>query len=149
MPSHGSSPAPHPLDRAAARVLQALTVAHPGVSPPTGLPCRATVPLCSRGSRLTRRARLQVGTEHVLLGLVMEAASPAARRGRAPLSERGYLGLGVLPEAAHAAQAWVCGRRRRSGSGPRTPELAFSRPAKCAFEAAVQARGLWGFYLKP
>ncbi len=81
----------------------------------------------------------QVGTEHVVLGLIMENTVAAARRGHPPQpQENGYLGLNITPEAAHAASAWVCGRKRKSGRGPRTPELAFSHTAKRAFEAAVQ-----------
>jgi Clp amino terminal domain, pathogenicity island component len=58
----------------------------------------------------------QVGTEHVLLGLVMEATAAATRRAKAGADtaadptanpDVSYLGLGITPEAAHAANAWV------------------------------------------
>lgn len=49
-----------------------------------------------------------------------------------------WLGLPVTREDALAAQAWLCGRQRRSSRGRRSPQPLFSAAAKLAFEKALE-----------
>jgi hypothetical protein len=94
----------------------------------------------------------QVGTSYVLLALVLEATSDAGgtgtiiaggTRSREGAGERkqqdtSFLGLPVPRGHALAAQAWLCGRQRRSSSGRRTPQLSLSASTKLAFERALE-----------
>lgn len=106
----------------------------------------------------------EVGTSYVLLALVLEATSDAGgtgtiiaggTRSREGAGERkqqdtSFLGLPVPRGHALAAQAWLCGRQRRSSSGRRTPQLSLSASTKLAFERALEvADGLGMSYVSP
>ena len=72
--------------------------------------------------------RLQVGTEHVLLGLVAEDS----------LSKHGYLNSGLSLEAAKTAVEALSGRRRPLATNDAIP---FSREVRRNFELATNVSG--------
>ena len=96
-------------------------------------------------------APFQVDTGHLLLAIIIEdskgglsttssrtggsGARGSSGSGGAPC---GFLGLPVTEYDAQAAHAWLCGRRRRSSRGRRSPQLLFSSAAKVAFEQALE-----------
>ena len=82
-------------------------------------------------------------TSHLLLAIIIEDGKRSIRHGSQAAWGSGaqggsFLGLPVTEGDAQAAQAWLCGRRRRSSRGRRSPQLLFSAAAKTAFEHALE-----------